>query len=62
MRKILKKIIKPLRLAYLRCAMRTTEDEIFHLRELREYSVMAEHHQRRRQLALAEQHSQVEAW
>ena len=55
-------MLKPLRRAYLRWAMRAAEDEIFHLRELREYSVMAEHLQLRRQLALAEMHSMVEAW
>lgn len=62
MRKILKKIIKPLRLAYLRWAILDAEYAISHARSMREYSTVAEREQLRRQLALAEQHSAVEAW
>lgn len=62
MKKLLKKIIKPMRLAYLRWAMRDAEYSISHARTTREYSLIAEREQQRRQMALAEQHSKVEAW
>ena len=62
MKKLMKKVIKPLRLAYLRWAMRDAEYAIDHARSTREYSLIAEREQQRRQMVLAEQHSRVEAW
>ncbi len=60
--KIIRKIVKPLRIAHLRWMMRDAEYEISHLRALRDYSIAAEHQQLRRQMSLAEQCSRVEAW
>jgi hypothetical protein len=62
MLKLIRKIVKPFRLAYLRWAMRDAEYAVSHARGLREFSVLYERQQQSRQLALAEKHSKAEAW